>query len=119
MSFVKNVQLLLLLCLPSLSLFGQSPEDASTWNESYLDSLALYWPDNTIENPIGAPAWNPKKGKRLTIVQLGDSHIQGDFSSCATRNYLTDRAAPAWLCLPIRDGAHQRTSGLKELECEP
>lgn len=91
MSFVKNVQLLLLLCLPSLSLFGQSPEDASTWNESYLDSLALYWPDNTIENPIGAPAWNPKKGKRLTIVQLGDSHIQGDFSSCATRNYLTDR----------------------------
>lgn len=91
MSFIKAVSLLVVLCLSSVSLWGQTSDDASTWSDAYLDSLALYWPDNSIENSLGAPVWNPKKGKRLTILQLGDSHIQGDFSSCATRNYLTDQ----------------------------
>lgn len=84
---------LFILCLLPMMLFAQSSDDASTWDDAYLNSLALYWPDNTIENAGRAPVWTPKTGKRLTIVQLGDSHIQGDFSSCATRSYLTEQFA--------------------------
>ena len=68
MSFIKAVSLLVVLCLSSVSLWGQTSDDASTWSDAYLDSLALYWPDNSIENSLGAPVWNPKKGKRLSIL---------------------------------------------------
>lgn len=60
------------------------------WDEAFLNSLASYWPDNTIENAGEGLCWNPNQGKRLTILQLGDSHIQGDISSCATRSFLVE-----------------------------
>lgn len=78
---------------------AQANVDYSEWDDTYLNNLAQAWPDNTIENAGRPIQWNPKGGQRLTILQLGDSHIQGDISSCATRTYLVQQFD---LTLPAR-----------------
>lgn len=70
---------------------AQAIVDYTEWDDTYLNNLAQAWPDNTIENATRPVAWNPKSGERLIILQLGDSHIQGDIASCATRSYLVQQ----------------------------
>ena len=71
--------------------FAQASEDCTEWDDLYLNNLAQAWPDNTIENAGRPLQWNPKGGERLTVLQIGDSHIQGDISVCATRSYLVQQ----------------------------
>ncbi len=61
------------------------------WTKGYMDSLAQSWPNNAIENLPDSFARRDFAGKRLTIMQLGDSHIQADFVCAATRIYLTEQ----------------------------
>lgn len=88
-SFMLRWVITSLLCSMTIAAMPQSTDE--TWDENYLNALAQYWPDNFIENAMQTLQWSPKSGKRLTILQLGDSHIQGDISACATRSYLVDR----------------------------
>lgn len=88
----------ILSCIVTVA-YAQANVDGAMWDDTYLNNLAQSWPDNTIENPGRALQWNPKGGKRLTILQLGDSHIQGDIASCATRSYLVEQFD---LTLPAR-----------------
>ena len=88
----------ILSCLVTVAR-AQANLDYTEWDDAYLNNLAQAWPDNMIENTGRIKPWNPKGGERLTILQLGDSHIQGDISACATRSYLVQQFD---LTLPAR-----------------
>lgn len=81
---------LLTLMLTLMAGLGLAPSASAQndWSLSFIDSLAESWPNNTIENAEQCARWSPSKGTRLSILQVGDSHIQGDFAPEATRSYL-------------------------------
>lgn len=71
-------------CLLAMGVMGAKAR-GQVWTEGYIDSLAATWPDNTIENALDAPRWDPESGGRLIVLQLGDSHVQGGVQPRATR----------------------------------
>lgn len=72
---------------PADYLFAQSADPAE-WTTEYINELALSWPDNAIENVPPRTIWRPPADRRLVIVQIGDSHVQGDMAAAATRVFL-------------------------------
>lgn len=83
-TFRRMVPLLLLSLHAAVNLSAQgTPEQP--WPDEYLDRLARSWPENMIENAPSALRWSPLTDTALTILQLGDSHVQGDLAARATR----------------------------------
>lgn len=69
---------------------GAHVQPDSTWTKEALNALAEEWPGNVVQGFPEAAVWKPNGGGRLCIVQLGDSHIQGDFICAATRQYISE-----------------------------
>ncbi len=61
----------------------------------YVDSLAEQWPSNMIEFFPDTLRWQPDSARSLSILQIGDSHIQADISVNSVRKFLMER-----FCLP-------------------
>lgn len=80
--------LLLLYITLAVHSFLQA-QPIESWTDDYIDQLAASWPANVIDNVPKWLRWSPKGGTRMTIVQIGDSHVQGDVAAVATRTYLT------------------------------
>lgn len=82
-------KLLLMLCclaLGPLELLAQQLEPNAS--PEALDSLAIAWPDNTIENLQPWAEAMLSKQKSWRILQIGDSHIQAEYSVRAMRRLL-------------------------------
>ncbi len=87
----------LLLC--SMLVFfvnaGWAAHPSPGWTLEHIDSLAEQWPGNAIEFFPDTMLWKQDSDRPLTILQIGDSHIQADVSVNSVRKYLMER-----LCLP-------------------
>ena len=83
-----RIPLLLLYITLAVHSFLQA-QPIENWTDDYIDQLAASWPTNVIDNVPKWLRWSPKGGTRMTIVQIGDSHVQGDVAAVATRTYLT------------------------------
>ena len=81
--------LLLLLCCLTMDIpplkAQQLPPDSSP---EALDSLAIAWPDNTIENLQPWALGMLRHQQSWRILQIGDSHIQAEFGVRALRRLL-------------------------------